>query len=708
MNKGVVVLDENLEELLFTVNELSDLSVTTIYEDGSNGFWFATYDNGLYYTSNVDYKSLNSTIVNGREPLAPFIVIGDSILYTGTFNGYLIGVNSEFEELYKIPINNNYQRTQIKSLSYLESNNSIWLGTPGRLISYDLTTKDSFYQKFKYSFVTHGVIQESDSTILVLDRRGLVRGKLNKRIYDYQELVDDSISVYKGKRANDSTIVMLRNDRLVKFVDGKSYYYQHSLLNASILDFETLNDEVWAVSGKNGLLRVKGEEVFEIGEYLGLPKVGYKCIELYEDSLLFLGTINACYKIDLKAFPQKVVEYSNFDGLPKGEVKDIISFKGNIWMNINDKIWKTPFLNKDYNDQKHPLKIISLSTKDSTYLAKDGVAFDYANQTIKIQFTSLNYSQGGKVTYRCRLRGSTSSWVEVNSPEITFNSLMPNSYTFEVMTLQNNNEWSDVEEFRFEVYPLFWQTKWFGFSCLIVLFLIAYYLLYSRINSIQKKEAIKTQLIHLEMKALKAQLNPHFIFNSISSVQYYLAKNEPENASNYMGEFASLIRKVLEHSEKSIISVYNELELIKEYVLLEGKKFKNETLALVLEIEPDLDLRKIGVPPALFQPYVENSIWHGLKSKKGEKKITIRLKRNDKKLIIEVEDNGIGRLAANTKARRGKQNRSFGMSIASERIKALNGARKDKSIEIIDLHTEKGIALGTKVILTIPYTELHL
>ncbi len=214
---------------------------------------------------------------------------------------------------------------------------------------------------------------------------------------------------------------------------------------------------------------------------------------------------------------------------------------------------------------------------------------------------------------------------------------------------------------------------------------------------------IKQQQAEIEMKALRAQMNPHFIFNSLNSINKYILKNDQVNASKYLTRFAKLIRLILDNSNSQEVALSDELEALRLYVEMEALRFTNK-FSYEIVVHENVHADSLQVPPLIIQPYVENAIWHGLLHKESGGKLLVDVTASDNQLKCIVEDNGIGRnRAKELKSKTATTNKSLGMKLTEERITMLNKhASLNASIQIIDLQNQLGEAAGTKVILTIP------
>jgi len=228
------------------------------------------------------------------------------------------------------------------------------------------------------------------------------------------------------------------------------------------------------------------------------------------------------------------------------------------------------------------------------------------------------------------------------------------------------------------------------------------------IYTTQLKEALKDDLDHYMQLALRKQMNAHFIFNSLNSIQSFIMQNDKLSANIYLSKFASLMRNVLENSSHQLISLSKELEILKLYIELEEQRFDNKFVCN-WNISEEINLAARRIPPLIFQPYVENAIWHGLLHKEGERTLTIRITEKENDLLCTIEDNGIGRKAAAEIGKNKIKYESLGTKITQKRIQLINSLNKTGiGIQYYDLNDNNGNVCGTLVELTIPSAEMSI
>ena len=205
------------------------------------------------------------------------------------------------------------------------------------------------------------------------------------------------------------------------------------------------------------------------------------------------------------------------------------------------------------------------------------------------------------------------------------------------------------------------------------------------------------------MMALRAQMNPHFLFNSLNSINHFIVKNKPEEAAEYLTKFSRLIRLILTNSKLTAVPLANEIEAVRLYLQLEKIRFNNR-FDYSIEVEEGVDVDYFEIPPLLIQPYIENAIWHGLLHKEEKGHLKLLLYVQDPYLFVIVEDNGVGRRKAQEqKSKSATKDKSMGMQITAERVDLLNQLKQQQAtVEIIDMEDQDGNPSGTKVIMRIP------
>lgn len=226
----------------------------------------------------------------------------------------------------------------------------------------------------------------------------------------------------------------------------------------------------------------------------------------------------------------------------------------------------------------------------------------------------------------------------------------------------------------------------------------------TRSYNIQKEQkSLYKSMMESELRTLRSQVNPHFVFNSLNSIKSYILTHRSTEAAEYLTDFSTLMRSILQYSKEQLISLNDELEIILLYVSLEQRRFGDNFL-FIYEIDPDINIDEVLIPPMFLQPYIENSIKHGLMNKEGFRKLILKIIKENKNYInIIIEDNGIGREQASLQRNNMPKYQSMGMNINDERISLLGQTNDFKiDIEILDKKSNSNTAEGTKIIIRIP------
>jgi sensor histidine kinase YesM len=226
------------------------------------------------------------------------------------------------------------------------------------------------------------------------------------------------------------------------------------------------------------------------------------------------------------------------------------------------------------------------------------------------------------------------------------------------------------------------------------------------LKSEKQKAELHQKATELEMQALRAQMNPHFIFNCLNSINRFIFKNETRAACDYLTGFSRLIRMVLLHSQKKLIPLEDELEMLRLYLNMERLRFK-DAFDYHIKTTNSVETSSIFIPPLLLQPFCENAIWHGLMHKEGPGHLNIELNETDDVLNCTITDNGIGlKKAAEYKSKSALHEKSFGLKITRERLSLLNTGSTGKTFyKMEDVLDEKGEVAGTTVKLDIYYKQ---
>ncbi len=317
-----------------------------------------------------------------------------------------------------------------------------------------------------------------------------------------------------------------------------------------------------------------------------------------------------------------------------------------------------------------------------------------------VDYSLLNYDHAEGNRYYYKLDGVDNQWKENENGHLNFYNLPPGEYTLHVKGGSKYGEMFPGEDsVAIIVRAAWWQMLWFRLLSLCAIACALAVFITRRINHIRREASVKQKIAETEMMALRAQMNPHFIFNSMNSIENFIMQNERRLASDYLNKFARLIRIILDSSRNELVQVAKDMEALQLYVDLEQLRFSNK-FSYRTTIEPALLQDDYQVPPLLIQPFVENAIVHGLAhSDKAGLLLQVSAAREEEYIRYTIEDNGIGRSQANAYNRQYKAGHaSVGLLISQERIDIFNRRHHCGSeIRIIDLYDGQRLPAGTRV-----------
>ncbi|MFZ9386388.1 MAG: two-component regulator propeller domain-containing protein [Chitinophagaceae bacterium] len=327
-----------------------------------------------------------------------------------------------------------------------------------------------------------------------------------------------------------------------------------------------------------------------------------------------------------------------------------------------------------------------------------------------IGFSARAYTMPKEVKFRYRLKGFD-EWSEPTDRRFANYTNVPGGwYVFQLQAANNEGVWNNqILELPIRVATPLGELWWFRLGLALLMGGVVYAIYRYRVNQFRKKEKLKSEyekkIANVEMSSLLAQMNPHFLFNSLNSIDSYIIRNESGKASEYLNSFARLMRLILQNSRSNYITLKDELEALELYMQMEELRFRNK-FEYVIKVSDGLDTSAVVIPPMLIQPYVENAIWHGLMHKDDGTKgmVEIIISGDDHKLTCVIQDNGIGRAKAEEikAAKSGNRKRSMGMQITNDRIDMINKLYgSNTKVEIRDLCDKEGKPAGTRVELTI-------
>ena len=451
-------------------------------------------------------------------------------------------------------------------------------------------------------------------------------------------------------------------------------------------------------------------EKIEIGEYDEV----IQGIGTGPEGNLWVALKNDLYKIDVNTLEKTVFSYkygaspsdfSSMQFLPDGKL--VFGMQGH--MVIADpatlrtnSLLPTPYITTiTVNENPLPGDTV-------TYLRK-GINLRPDENFFSISFSAIGHTLGNENQFRYRLKGFRDAWINAGDRRfVNFTNVPGGAYTFELQAANNEGTWNEEKlSFPILIGTVWYKRTWVHVLAVFLMLALAYGGFRFRVAEFLKEERMRSEyeqkLASVQMSALSAQMNPHFIFNCLSSIESYVIKNDKVKAASYLNDFARLIRLILQNSRAKYVTLDDEIEALELYLEMESLRFMDK-LSYQIKVSEEVDPDDVKIPPMLIQPYVENAILHGLMHKPGGGKLIVSIEQEGNALVCVVSDNGVGRKKSQeiNQRRRAMHRKSMGMDITGDRIEILNRLY-DMEMEsnIIDLEDEAGNALGTKVVLRI-------
>lgn len=455
----------------------------------------------------------------------------------------------------------------------------------------------------------------------------------------------------------------------------------------------------------NGLLIMFPDTNMYISQKSGLSSNYCNVTEAVNDSTLWVGTSSGLDKIDL--LPGNRFLVTNY--LTR-KVNDLEVIGDSTWIasgvglavisNQTDPLLTcpSPFLNQ-INVNNNP---VDLYTNPNLSYNQNNVSFGWT-----VRF----FQDPSRVRYRFKLQGAKEIWHQTKEPYISYSTLPPGQYSFQLQASIDGRNWVPMDKpLTFSISTPFWENPWLRFSLVGLIVVIAVMVYRRRIKVVSQRSRLQAESLKQKEIALRAQMNPHFVFNAMNSIQQYILLGDQEGALIYLSKFSKLIRMILENSRRAVIPMEQELEALKLYLELEklrvGEKFNYE-----IRLSEDMETDFIVFPGLILQPLAENAIWHGILPKRDEGgRLLIDIRHVGNEIIAVVEDNGIGRKKAAEQQVQDPRNAksSLGLENIRDRLKIF-GKTHNKEVEMLveDKYSEDGKASGTKVILRFPYSEVN-
>jgi sensor histidine kinase YesM len=683
-----------------------EFSVTNVLKDRESSYWFGTLNRGL-----IVVPDINSILLKyGGESITALSNYNGEEVLAGTSSNLIFSLNGKTNAIQTIV--SNETKGEIFHLFYDSTNNTIIscaneiafykngentdrLNIAGKALA--VLSKDNYglaysggsmllnrrqnkaitpnwLQKYVRLINNQLVISQGDRgrTILFDDEKQTLYIGTAKGLQLYNKTKSESI-LHNGKPIFASTLCLVNRELYIgTFSDGLKMYS-----NGSVKQMRIVSKNVHRIS--------KEENNLWIASDVGVEK---------------FNTVN-----------RTVIQYSVADGLPKAEIKDILVKNGNVFLATTDGLVVFSSNKPSVNKVPPIINVNNIVVNDIEQPLSEAYNLKPTDNNIEIFFSLLTYKDNSEAKVSYRINNQNWQTLPKGVRNLQLASLAPDKYVIEVKAANEDDIAAEKSiTLRFTIATPFYKKFWFIALIAGLLVFGIYVYFRQRLLFEQKQNELLAQKIELEqelhesmLSSIKSQMNPHFLFNALNTIQSYIYTNEKENASLYLGKFSELTRTILDMSNKPKVTLAEEIKALQLYVELEELRFENK-LTCNFNIDKSISTETVYIPSMLIQPYIENAIKHGLMHQRNLWLLGISFVQKQNAIEVTIDDNGVGRKAsAAINQQKNRKYQSFATGANQKRLDILNkGLKQSIAIQTIDKVDASGQALGTTIVLSIP------
>lgn len=694
-----------------------DYVITDIYKDREQNYWLSTLGDGLFLIPFIETREYRRN--NSELKTRP-----DKVILDKNGNCYILGVSNIYmldkktgsiKHLHELE-----NRKEVQAAFYIPHNNKMIFESggfyeldlnnpqaPPRYIGNNnlksvIKTKAGYLIRewnFFSIMITPGENRDTANYIFNYTNKAY-SDYGNYRFYRFDDFARSSKARHSAYSQTSDEYLLSFNDKVVKISEAgydTISYKGNPILTTSLY---SPGDGFLIAARNEGLLYLPGKNAMP---ELIIPASYYsnKNIVKMEVHRGVLWLLISDRIISIRLNDKKINILGPEDGIDDYEYRDFVLSDSTLWIVSNKSVLEMP---REFNiaSSAPPLlgNVEIYYRGQLTDTTKAG-EFRYKNNDLKINFEGIHYRSRGKFVYKTFLKGYDKEIQNISSekPTLHYRLLPPGNYELFIYAEEPDGNISNVFRYRFIIKMPFWQQWWFYVLLVAAAGGISYAVGFFYVQNVRKRNEVEKQLIESKLTSLKAQMNPHFIFNALGSIQFLVLNGEIKNANIYLGKFSKLMRMVLDASDLSAVSLSSELEILTLYLELEKLRM-GESFSYSIEVKNSMTQDSVLLPPLLLQPYIENAVRHGLLHKQGNKKVTITFEADasHKKLICTINDNGIGREAAEKLRKR--SHRSFSSKANLARLSLYHQRYPGYfDISYIDKADDGN---GTTVIITLP------
>ncbi len=699
-SNGALLLEKTASFLDVSKGLLAEKKISNCLRDREGMYWFCTLNDGIFVfpsLSVLKYDPSNSKLQN--KNVTAIGQQNNKNVIVGLSSGEISAINNQSNQVTNFEISSETKLVTTKRIKTYKG------------ISYVAHGPLTAIQKEKNELLPFYHIRDFElfeDTLFYVASEFVVKIALKDA-----HKKDQTKMIFIRKTGGRNITLDVKNKRFYFVLNEGVFVYQNNLwkelkykgkpIFASSLVFK--NNTLWIASISSGLLIYKNDKFLKrIDESKGLKENEIKFLTASNQYIWACGN-NYLYRI---SFSKNQVEcLSKSNGINAAEIKTIEICNNQVFLGTNRGLMVFPEKFKAINNTVPKIQINSIFQGKNKVDFSNGLKLGYNHKNLHINLSSISFKSRSNFNYAYRLKGLNEEWIQipVENKSIVLANLPSGNFILELKSINESGIESKIITIPVFVDSPIWKKWWFNLGISLISLGIISYIFYSRLKYIRRKAEQHEKLLSSQLTALKAQMNPHFMFNALNSIQDLVLEKDIKNSNLYLSKFSKLMRQILEASGNEKISLYDEIEILKLYLDLEKLRFGDE-FSFSINWDKKIDLYDVQIPAMIIQPFIENAIKHGLLHKKGEKSVSIDFEINDK-IICLIKDNGVGRKHANSiKERRNENHRSFATNATEKRIELLKEYDKDNyTFEIIDLE-ENGVSTGTLVKIEMPYRQM--
>ena len=670
-----------------------DYFISNVFKDREGNILMSTFDKGVIVIPNMSVPDVIDPFQN--DPMISIYAASKNEVYLGSHRGLL----------------KSYENLSLKSIGNTNKKpiEGIYGDPQSDFIVYDDEEIKCYHRKTKqiYSFSKASlkdVCFVNSNEIYIGTNVGVYKVQLGEKGKFRIDLIPElKTRIYSLAYDRKNAILYVSSaNGLLKLMGNQveKIRYQNKEIYSEKISAN--GEEVFILSRLYGTLVVNNQNQFSSIQFkLPNPDEQIKNIRFYKNTII-ASSHDGLFQLDKNG--NVLQQFHTAYGFSNKKIYQYSIADNTLWVSHSGGVQEIKLDESIGKTEGVSIRLKDILVNDSSVTHSGVHTFSSKQRKYSFVVISPSLRNLGGVKFHYQLEGYDPKWYSQTSPYIQFNALSPGTYTLSVKA-ESMGKYSEVIQYEFKIKKPFYEQWWFLLTALLLFLGIVYFVYKRQVEKQKTKLKLQNELNLSKLTAIQSQMNPHFIFNSLNSIQDFVLQQDSMKAYDAIGKFATLIRKIMLHSEKEFIDIEEELAILKVYLELELMRIKKDFRYTI----DSHGLTDIEIPPMLIQPFIENSIKHGLMHKKGEKILKIDLYIEKDIFYCVIEDNGIGRQeSGQIKARQNKEHKSFAGGALEMRIQILKKQfGGDFSLEIIDLHDQNGQPCGTKVILKAPYKQMY-